>query len=259
MFLVRGLGLRSANILIKHFKEPERALDSTREELEALGVPPEVADDLLISQIGRAGGGGVGASSGAWRNHSGHSASGVSAAVAGDLRSADRALYTRKAMGCGSAASGNRWYSPSDRIWIELCRTFGGGSRGARPRGHFGIWRRGLDAAAHRGALRAGVTYAVFGSGLDFIYPEGKSQTRRFRGRKWRDYFGVSARHAALSAEFSDSEPDHCRNVSRRHGGRSCRIFRFAHHGAIWTRSRTEKFLRCRETSLPRKVSDRMR
>ena len=25
--------------------------------------------------------------------------------------------------------------------------------------------------AAHRGALRAGVTYAVFGSGLDFVYP----------------------------------------------------------------------------------------
>jgi len=30
---------------------------------------------------------------------------------------------------------------------------------------------RGIDAAAHRGALRSGVTYAVFGSGLDFIYP----------------------------------------------------------------------------------------
>jgi DNA processing protein len=31
---------------------------------------------------------------------------------------------------------------------------------------------RGLDAAAHRGALRAGTTYAVFGSGLDFVYPK---------------------------------------------------------------------------------------
>jgi DNA processing protein len=31
---------------------------------------------------------------------------------------------------------------------------------------------RGLDAAAHRGALRAGVTYAVYGSGLDFVYPK---------------------------------------------------------------------------------------
>src|SRR6185436_1844173 len=31
---------------------------------------------------------------------------------------------------------------------------------------------RGVDAAAHRGALRSGVTYAVFGCGLDFIYPK---------------------------------------------------------------------------------------
>ena len=31
---------------------------------------------------------------------------------------------------------------------------------------------RGLDAAAHRGAIRAGITYAVFGSGLDFVYPK---------------------------------------------------------------------------------------
>jgi DNA processing protein len=31
---------------------------------------------------------------------------------------------------------------------------------------------RGLDAAAHRGALKAGVSYAVFGSGLDFVYPK---------------------------------------------------------------------------------------
>src|SRR4029077_8313371 len=31
---------------------------------------------------------------------------------------------------------------------------------------------RGLDAAAHRGALRGGTTYAVFGCGLDFVYPK---------------------------------------------------------------------------------------
>jgi DNA processing protein len=30
---------------------------------------------------------------------------------------------------------------------------------------------RGIDAAAHRGALRSGTTYAVFGCGLDFVYP----------------------------------------------------------------------------------------
>ena len=50
MFLVRGLGLRSANLLIQHFKQPERVFESTRDELVTLGVPPEVADDLLSSK-----------------------------------------------------------------------------------------------------------------------------------------------------------------------------------------------------------------
>src|SRR5262245_12134812 len=47
MFLVRGLGLRSANLLIKQFKQPERVVDSNSSELEALGVPPDVGADVL--------------------------------------------------------------------------------------------------------------------------------------------------------------------------------------------------------------------
>jgi len=39
---------------------------------------------------------------------------------------------------------------------------------------------RGLDAAAHRGALRAGITYAVFGSGLDFVYPKENRRLAEF-------------------------------------------------------------------------------
>src|SRR5262245_12253953 len=46
MFLVRGLGLRSANLLIKQFKEPELVFEASRAEVEALDVPPDVADDL---------------------------------------------------------------------------------------------------------------------------------------------------------------------------------------------------------------------
>ena len=45
-----GLGLRAANALIKHFKEPERVFDSRRDELEALGIPPEVADHALSAK-----------------------------------------------------------------------------------------------------------------------------------------------------------------------------------------------------------------
>src|SRR5262245_61220476 len=50
MALVRGLGLRSANALIRHFKDPEAILGSTREGLEAHGIPPEVAEDLLSAK-----------------------------------------------------------------------------------------------------------------------------------------------------------------------------------------------------------------
>src|SRR5262245_36122670 len=46
MFLVRGLGLRSANLLIRQFKEPERVFESPRNEFEAFGIPPDVADDI---------------------------------------------------------------------------------------------------------------------------------------------------------------------------------------------------------------------
>ena len=47
IFLVRGLGLRSANLLVQHFKAPDKVFESTHNELEQLGIPPEVADDLL--------------------------------------------------------------------------------------------------------------------------------------------------------------------------------------------------------------------
>ena len=50
LFLVRGLGLRSANTLIKHFKKPECVFESNRNELETLGIPPEVAEDTLSSK-----------------------------------------------------------------------------------------------------------------------------------------------------------------------------------------------------------------
>src|SRR2546430_13109593 len=47
LFLVRGLGLRSANTLIKHFKEPERVFEANSDDLEAVGIPPEIAEDIL--------------------------------------------------------------------------------------------------------------------------------------------------------------------------------------------------------------------
>jgi DNA processing protein len=64
----------------------------------------------------------------------------------------------------------------------------------------------GTDAAAHRGALAAGgKTVAVFGTGLDVIYPASHRQLAE----------AVLA-HGALVSEFSPEELPHARNFPRR-------------------------------------------
>src|SRR5439155_757776 len=55
---------------------------------------------------------------------------------------------------------------------------------------------RGVDAAAHRGALRAGMTYAVFGCGLDTIYP-----------RENRKLAEMTEEKGAIVAEFPLGTP----------------------------------------------------
>src|SRR5882672_3810583 len=171
MFLVRGLGLRSANTLIKHFKDPERVLDSNRNELEAQGVPPEVADAVLSPQSA------VRAEE-EWAR-----------ALALGVRIVDITdpayppllreifdppiiLYIR----------GKKWDAELPQLAVVGTRRPTGygincAERLAEDLAARGLavtsgMARGLDAVAHRGALRAGITYAVFGSGLDFVYPK---------------------------------------------------------------------------------------
>src|SRR2546422_2746637 len=171
LFLVRGLGLRSANALIKHFKKPECVFDSNRAELEALGIPPEVAEDTLSP-------------------HSAERAE-VEAEKAEKLGvtiidildplyppllreifDPPIVLYLR----------GKKWIAELPQVAIVGTRRPTGyglncAERLAEDLAARGLaitsgLARGLDTAAHRGALRAGITYAVFGSGLDFIYPK---------------------------------------------------------------------------------------
>src|SRR5438552_2809613 len=161
LFLVRGLGLRSANALIKHFKKPERVFDTSRDELEALGIPPEVAEDTLSS------------------------------------RSAERAeIEAEKAEKLGVTIidildplyppllreifdppivlylRGKKWRAELPQVAIVGTRRPTGyglncGERLAEDLAARGLaitsgLARGLDAAAHRGALRAGTSYAGF-------------------------------------------------------------------------------------------------
>ena len=65
---------------------------------------------------------------------------------------------------------------------------------------------RGIDGAAHRGALeKQGRTIAILGSGLSHIYP---SEHRRLAER--------IAENGAVLSEFATGEPPHARNFPRR-------------------------------------------
>jgi DNA processing protein len=170
MSLVRGLGLRSSNALIRHFKTPEAVLDAGPSQLEAHGIPPEVAGDLLSARAAER-------AEQEWKK-----AADLGIRILDILHpefppllreifDPPIILYIR----------GKGWNSDLPQLAIVGTRRPTGyglncAERVAEDLSSRGLaitsgLARGIDAAAHRGALRGGVTYAVFGCGLDTIYP----------------------------------------------------------------------------------------
>jgi len=171
LFLVSGLGLRSANTLVRHFKDPQAVFGSSRPELEALGIPPDVADDVLSKKSAQR----------AEEEWTKTVELGVD--VVDILSSAYppllREIYDPPIV---LYIRGKKWDPELPQLAIVGTRRPTGygincAERLAEDLAARGLaitsgLARGLDAAAHRGALRAGITYAVFGSGLDFVYPK---------------------------------------------------------------------------------------
>src|SRR5262245_3844229 len=171
MFLVRGLGLRSANALIRHFKTPERVFDSNRNELEQLGIPPDVADDLLSAKSEER-------AEEEWEKATGLGMEVIDIVdpayppLLREIFDPPIVLYIR----------GKKWDPAIPQLAIVGTRRPTGygincAERLAEDLAARGLavtsgLARGLDAAAHRGALRRGITYAVYGCGLDFVYPK---------------------------------------------------------------------------------------
>ncbi len=171
MAMVRGLGLRTANALLCHFRRPEAILDSPHEELEAQGVPPEVAEDLLSSRSAER-------AEEEWKK-----ADSLGVRIL-DILHPDYPSLLREIFDPPIILyiRGERWDVELPQVSVVGTRRPTGyglncAERFAEDLAARGVavtsgLARGVDSAAHRGALRAGVTYAVFGCGLDYIYPK---------------------------------------------------------------------------------------
>ena len=94
---------------------------------------------------------------------------------------------------------------------------------------------RGVDTAAHKGALAAKrPTVAVWGTGIDVIYPkENKSLSEQIVGWRRRHRFGVSAGRISRASKFSQTQPHPERDEHRRSCNRSGGVQRNARDCAL--------------------------
>ena len=102
-----------------------------------------------------------------------------------DLPSPPRRIWVRGELSilgrpCVAIVGTRRATPYAERVTAELARTLA--RAGACV---ISGLARGVDAAAHRGALEAeGATCAVLGTGLDVVYPRGHAQLQRDIGRR---------------------------------------------------------------------------
>ncbi|HVF92468.1 MAG TPA: DNA-processing protein DprA [Blastocatellia bacterium] len=195
--LVKGVGRRSAALLLEKFGTPGNCFDASERALLSAGVKRETIEELKR----------------------------------GEPRSrADRELDELKRMGASVLALGAHSYPALLRetydppivlyclgdparafaqpcvaiVGSRHCSTYGRNVAGmlGRELGERGVTivsglARGIDTAAHRGAIESGgITIAVMGTGLDLVYPK--------ENRKLSEEI---ARHGAIMSEFPLGTP----------------------------------------------------
>jgi len=175
--MVRGIGPRTANQLIDHFKSPAQVFTASRLDLELAGLQPESIKELHnslildranaeIERVEKLGGSII------TRDDEDYPR------LLRELYDPPIALYVR---GDLVSATGRPCLA---MVGSRRASTYGTntGQRLARDLAARGLTivsglARGVDAAAHRGALAGGcLTVAVIGTGLDATYPKEHSR-----------------------------------------------------------------------------------
>jgi DNA processing protein len=116
------------------------------------------------------------------------------------------AAFEPPAVAIVGSRAGRRTRLPWPSGWRRIC--------GARGVVVVSGLARGVDSAAHRGALTGGATIAVLGSGPTSSIPKSTTRLRaRLRDRAGPERAGAG--HAAAAAVLSAAQPHHQRAVAR--------------------------------------------
>ncbi|HLJ28483.1 MAG TPA: DNA-processing protein DprA [Candidatus Angelobacter sp.] len=169
--LTPGLGPTRGRKLVEHFRNPQDVFHASLTELEALGLQAHSAQSIVLGKSLEL----------ATEEFSKATAGGISILTREDAVWPNRlneiydpplVLYVRGSVEPisrpGIAVVGTRHPTPygigmAERLACDLA---------ARGLIIVSGLARGVDAAAHRGALKGGKTVAVFGTGVDEIYPK---------------------------------------------------------------------------------------
>ena len=167
-----GIGPRAAAKLLERFGSAEAVYKATRAELEQLRLPPEAVDTIIARELlPRA-----------------EAEINAVKALGGDILLLDDGVYPSSLREIYDPPIvlyvKGAWSDCLDRPCIGVvgsrrCSTYGQNAANmlARDLAEHGVtvvsgFARGIDAAAHRGALEAGGrTVAVLGTGIDEVYP----------------------------------------------------------------------------------------
>ena len=204
LWLTPGLGLAACHRLLAEAGGPREVFSLTRRDLERLSIQPPAVEDLFSSSSEER----------AEREWERATSSGVRIIDIEDphyppllkeIFDPPIVLYVRQtdwdARMPHLAVVGTRRPSPyglyaAERLGLELA------GRGIAVVSGLA---RGIDTAAHRGALSAGRTVAVLGTGIDRVYPAENRQLAELIGRK-----------GALLSEFPLGTPPLPRNFPLR-------------------------------------------